>query len=1476
MPITQRTLFQCTAILALLLIAASNYAQSPQFSLTTQEHHHLYSNMPATDAMRQASTGDVYALLELGIRLAAGSGDIPLNQSEAARLYSLASRSGYPGSQSIQDIALHPIRAARPNGNGGGNGGGGGGSNEPLPPLDLVATLSEGTAPLTTTISLDPNWTGKAKLYSWDLNLSDVSNPLLDSIDPVSALDEPSITATFNEPGEFPVRVTVMDQRGRSVIGHTTILVNEPVSVAPTVPVPLYPAEDALLISGSTVDFQWQAQSSDTSYDFYFFDGVTPLTRPFLTGFAAEDICTDEVCTLPLPIDLPIGGSHIWRVRAVKDTIQTDWARTRFSVINAITEAPDAPLLLGPDNAAVIENLSNVTFGWLPSARAQSYDFVLTDAANEPVITKTLSHALCSASACSLNEAIDLPVYESYQWTVVANNVVGETVSDSRTLSVIPRALAAPTIPTNITPANDAEFKQGESVVFTWSHDPETATYEFHFFDQTNGDLTFTRGIDPQQVCADAECSIEQVIDLPVAPLHAWRVRGINSLGTTGWTRNTFSVVPPIDQTPDTPDAITPLANASVEASNTLAFTWAKSSLATSYEFELRQADAILSSNTVAQSACGDTTCSLTLPVAGIDGENVPHTWRVQALNSYGASDWQSIPFLVIPAATDVPLMVTTISPEDGEVLVQGASVAIVWAPVANASSYDMRVDDAISATTVEAIGLNPLVVCTSDVCTRTIPMTVSPGDNHLLSIRAVNSTGSSDWDTTTFKVIASAQPAAPALISPEDGTFFADIAAVDLVWSAVQDATAYDLDFSDASFLALSADVVCITETGEPANECRYRVDLPVLDENQSSIDVFWQVRATSPAGTSDWSTAAFTVVSDDNGTAPMASFVLSNFSGDAQGAAPFTVEADPAASTDDMGIVQYEWNFGDESAPLVRENNTPVSHTYNQTGSFALSLTVTDASGLTSTASKNVTVFDPSNTLSEIDASRFLAQATFGATEQDIQVLRTLGIDAWIEQQFALQGPAHLDYVNTHSNGSNRWPRHEVWWRDVVEGEDQLRQRVAFALSEIFVVSDIGYTLSNSQYGVTHFYDQLRNNAFGSYRELLEDVTKSPIMGLYLSMLQNAKGDPEASTRPDENYAREVLQLFSLGVDELAIDGTPTGQLSFTQQSVEEFARVFTGWNYKDAGRWDRGLSTGQDLISPMEPFEEYHDTGSKTLLGGAINPAGLSASEDLEMALDNIANHPNVGPFISKQLIQRLTTSNPTPAYVARVAAVFNNNGQEQRGDLKAVVKAILMDAEARTQNRPNHFGKLREPVLRLSHLWRAFSVSPGTDNSDRGEYNTPSPSMENLDFSTGQAVLKSASVFNFFQPEFAAIGPVSNNNLVAPEFEIMTESNEIATSNRIGAQINRYFAGTTDAVGTKLSYLNFDTELALADDPNALLDHLDTLLMAGSMSEPLRTTLLNHLSQLPDNPSGHSLRVRDAVTLIMASPDYLIQL
>jgi len=521
-----------------------------------------------------------------------------------------------------------------------------------------------------------------------------------------------------------------------------------------------------------------------------------------------------------------------------------------------------------------------------------------------------------------------------------------------------------------------------------------------------------------------------------------------------------------------------------------------------------------------------------------------------------------------------------------------------------------------------------------------------------------------------------------------------------------------------------------------------------------------------------------------------------------------------------------------------------------------------------------------DPVGPTTDTEAARFLTQATYGTTTNAITELRQLGYAGWLDQQFAASNDRFLPYVQANSNGSGRAPRHDLFWLQVVNGEDQLRQRLAFALSQIFVVSDIAYTLGNAQYGMANYWDIMRDQAFGNYRELLEEVTLNPVMGLWLSHVQNEKADLVRNIRPDENFAREILQLFTIGLHELEMDGRVRLDVSgdpiptYDQEIVQEFAKVFTGWHFNSADNWS-DIFYGQDRVNPMRSFEAFHDRTAKTLLRGEVIPAEIDAPEDIDRALDNIFAHPNVPPFVSKQLIQRLVTSNPTPAYVRRVAQVFADNGNGERGDLRAVTRAILLDEEARFGHQTvANFGKLREPVLRLSHVFRAFSLTPGRQ-SQNGVFNTASPALPLLDGDTGQAVLRAKSVFNFYQPDYSPLGPVKDAGLVAPEFEIASENNVIATASRIARQIQYYYSGSDDNALNQ-SVINIDREIALAADTDQLLDHLDVLLMSGAMTPAFRTILAGHLNDLPSDPEGRSQRARDAITLIVSSPEYLVQM
>lgn len=524
-----------------------------------------------------------------------------------------------------------------------------------------------------------------------------------------------------------------------------------------------------------------------------------------------------------------------------------------------------------------------------------------------------------------------------------------------------------------------------------------------------------------------------------------------------------------------------------------------------------------------------------------------------------------------------------------------------------------------------------------------------------------------------------------------------------------------------------------------------------------------------------------------------------------------------------------------------------------------------------------------DPGTGVSAAKAGRFLAQASFGATQTSIDELVALNsLDKWIDQQFAKPlAPLQYPYVDTYGGNSKKQFRHDIWWKNVIESDDQLRQRVTFALSQIFVISDNDYILRNSQRGVASYHDMLYSNAFGSYRDLLEKVTLHPAMGIYLSMIQNEKADQARNIRPDENYAREVMQLFSIGLYELNIDGSPRMGSdnrpvpSYSQDDIEEFAKVYTGWNFKGASWNQEAIDSDTNRTDPLEARQEYHDIGEKYLLNSVILAAGQTAEADLQQALDNIFYHPNVGPFISKLLIQRLVSSNPSPAYVARVAQYFNNNGNGERGDLKAVIKAVLLDEEAREGhiNMPTTFGKLREPLMRFTHIWRAFNAIPRDGVNDEQYYAKGISSFED---ELGQAILRAPHVFNFYLPEYSPPGELQSANLFGPEFQIATEGNLVNTNNLLRDHIYRFnnVDKSTDS-STTGTFLDLESEAAMASNIDTLLDHLNKILLASSMSSEFRQQLKTHLTSITADSDMAINRVKDAIFMIVTSPEYLIQ-
>ena len=502
---------------------------------------------------------------------------------------------------------------------------------------------------------------------------------------------------------------------------------------------------------------------------------------------------------------------------------------------------------------------------------------------------------------------------------------------------------------------------------------------------------------------------------------------------------------------------------------------------------------------------------------------------------------------------------------------------------------------------------------------------------------------------------------------------------------------------------------------------------------------------------------------------------------------------------------------------------------------------------------------------------AYKLLNQATFGATPAEAQRVIGMGVEAWIDNQLGQPASLHLPQLQGLPRPQFLFElqpdRVDIWFRHALHSPDQLRQRVAFALSEVLVVSQLG-VLGNMTYSMADYYDVLATNAFGNYRDLLEEVTLHPAMGVYLSMLGNEKPDPALNIRPDENYARELMQLFSIGLVELNIDGTekldgfgnpiPT----YDQSIIEGFAHVYTGWTYAFAPSFRGAYATDVNQTVPMQLYPEFHDTGPKKLLNSVELPPGQTGEKDLDDALDNVFNHPNVGPFVAVRLIQRLVASNPSPAYVRRVAEVFNNNGRGERGDLGAVVKAILMDPEARNGTGSETDGKIKEPLLRLTQLWRAYDAQ-----SASGRY----PFAASFIF-LGQGPLQSPSVFNFFSPFYSPPGEFRNAGLVAPELEIATEYQNTYVTNYWFFQTFALNHTATDLEDDDI-YIDLSEEMSIASDADALIDTVADKLLAGQMSDTLRQEISGIMALIPETDTA--LRAAEAVYLVVSSPEYAYQ-
>ena len=533
------------------------------------------------------------------------------------------------------------------------------------------------------------------------------------------------------------------------------------------------------------------------------------------------------------------------------------------------------------------------------------------------------------------------------------------------------------------------------------------------------------------------------------------------------------------------------------------------------------------------------------------------------------------------------------------------------------------------------------------------------------------------------------------------------------------------------------------------------------------------------------------------------------------------------------------------------------------------------------------------------DAEAARFLSQATFGPTAASIQTVLDSGMETWFLSELEKPPSLHLEDVLANFPPDGRfydaqgntlpeivYAASDSFWEKAISADDQLRQRMAYALSQIMVISAQG-NLTRVPQTIAAYMDVLTRDAFGNFRDLMEDVTYSPAMAIYLTYLRNEKADPQSGRVPDENYARELLQLFTIGLVKLQADGAPAagtgGQAIelFDNKDITNLARVFTGLSFAGAA-YNTPLQRlpFDAFYQPLQMFNAYHSRREKAFLGTLI-PADTVGRDSIDLALDSIFQHPNVGPFIARQLIQRFTTSSPAPGYISRVAEAFNTGiyalpsgfqtGSGVRGDLSATLAAVLFDPQAREDSATEdpEFGKLREPVIRFTHWARAFGINSAEAGNERLLRDTSSAE------SLGQHPYRSPSVFNFYRPGYIAPGTETGAaQLTVPELQITNATSIMGYTNFLTV----YALGRSPKVDPQLPPAfvpDYSVALGLASEAPALLDYLDLLLTHGKLFQETRERITAALDEIsPASEAGLLARVQLAIIMVMTSPEYIV--
>ncbi|WP_456295244.1 DUF1800 domain-containing protein [Vibrio sp. AK197] len=524
------------------------------------------------------------------------------------------------------------------------------------------------------------------------------------------------------------------------------------------------------------------------------------------------------------------------------------------------------------------------------------------------------------------------------------------------------------------------------------------------------------------------------------------------------------------------------------------------------------------------------------------------------------------------------------------------------------------------------------------------------------------------------------------------------------------------------------------------------------------------------------------------------------------------------------------------------THQTDDSVTLTFYEPGRQTVDFVISDSQGdvLDTTTTFSVDV------LSDKQLHRFLNQATFGPTHQLMEQAATFDPKQWLHEQF--DAPVSSHEAKYFEFGGNDHAAHDDAWMDIaVYGEDQLRQRVAFALSEVFVVSRYG-TLYERPRSLVNYYDTLTYDAFGNFRKLIEDVSLHPAMGSYLTMTSSKEEDPDTGSQPDENYAREIMQLFTIGLNKLNTDGSirtdESGKAlgAYTQDDITNVAKAFTGWRHQEGDT---------NHVLPMVADNSVHDQSEKVIMGHTL-PAGQTAEQDMQDVLDILYNHPNTPPFFAKHMIKRLVTSNPSPEYIERVANVFIDNGEGIRGDLQAVIEAILLDKEALGED-PEHMPvKIKEPIIAVVNLYRALDLKLNSDHF----VNSDIPFWR-----IGQGPLRADSVFNFYSQDYSPAG----TDLFAPELEIMTWPTFITTFN----YMRTFTAKWRDPLLPNYKYFQ-----GAGDDMDELMRRIGLVFFGRSVDPNLELALREHTAFLRGKPKNAWV-IEELMEFVIAYEDFYVQ-